>query len=153
MANDLRAFQLATSAVPQYRAAASELTAIVRRLATWSVDNCPPLRYAPKGEKDQSSVSFVFAHTSRVLWMAYPASKQGDPKLEFLVRANKYSTSARVAEFREQLVSRGVRSSVGAPNAVLSVALKALRDPLREQATFEFLEWALALPDLRTAGA
>lgn len=149
----VRSFQRATSAVAAYRAIAPDLAMVVRRLARWSDERCPPLRFAPKGEKDQSTVSFLVARTSRVLWMAYPASKQGDPKVEFLVRASKYSSEARVAEFRAELVSRGVRSSPGKPNEVLAVPLKRLQTPACFEGTLAFLAWAVSLPDLATAEA
>lgn len=149
----VRAFQIATSAITKYRPVSSELAEIVRHLARWSVIRCPPLRFEPKGEKDQATVSFVVSASSRVLWMAYPASKAGDPKIEFLVRASKYASPPLVSEFRQQLVSLGVRSLPGRPNEVLAVAVSRLRDAARLHATVEFLDWALSPPILQSLEA
>jgi hypothetical protein len=149
----LRDFQHATSAIPTFRAQAGELTQHVRSLALWSVPHAPRVIHKPREAKEQASVSFVIASTDRVLWIAYPASKEGDPKLVFLVRAQKYLDATVVAEARARLVAMGVRSSLGGPREVLGVPLKALSTPSRLASTIQFLEWALTLPGLGASEA
>jgi hypothetical protein len=146
---DLQDFQRACAAIPQYRATASGLTVIVRRLAAWSLEQSPLLTFVPKGKKESSTVSFAFAGNRRSLWMVYPGGTKSNPRLDFLTRTTKYLPAERTLELRSELVRRGIRGSLGRKNELISVPLSALLDPTREKATLQFFEWALQQADLQ----
>jgi hypothetical protein len=147
---DLQDFQRACASIPQYRATAPELAAVVRRLASWSLEQSPLLTFVPKGQKESSTVSFSFTGNRRSLWMVYPGGTKSNPRLDFLTRATHYLPANRTLELRSELVRRGIRGSLGKENEIMSVPLSALLDRTREEATVQFFEWALQQPDLQS---
>lgn len=148
LAENIAAFQRATSSVARYRADAPRLADAVRRLSEWSLERSSHVQYRHVGEREQQSVGFTFAESGNVFWLAFPASQAGDPKLDLLVRMSTYLPAARAQVVREKLVELGVRSSPVRPDRAPSVPLKSLLTASSFEATLSFLGWVLSQPDI-----
>lgn len=129
-----------------WRARKSDIAAGLKALTDWSALHASELVHAPRAaSKAQESVEFRRVGSDHVFWMAYPASKAGMPKVEFLTRGQTRFPDCWAAVGEKWTAEIGVAP---AQDQVIGLPLVYLAKPSQFARLGCFLEWVLVDPCL-----